>query len=144
MGLIEKKLALLLSGDLGKLVLRVSIAVLMLFHGFKKISGGIGGIKGLVVKGGFPEFLAYGVYVGEIIVPVLLILGLFTRLSAFVFAVTMGFAIAALAYSGRILAIDARTGGLMIELPLLYLLAALAVFFLGAGKYSLDSRLGQA
>ncbi len=143
MGLIEKKLALLLSGDLGKLVLRVSIAVLMLFHGFKKISGGIGGIKGLVVKGGFPEFLAYGVYVGEIIVPVLLILGLFTRLSAFVFAVTMGFAIA-LAYSGRMLAIDARTGGLMIELPLLYLLAALAVFFLGAGKYSLDSRLGQA
>ena len=143
MGVIEKKLAALLSADLGKLVLRVSIAVLMVFHGLKKMSAGISGIKALVVKGGFPEVLAYGVYVGEVIVPILLILGLFTRLSAFFFALTMGFVLA-LAYSGRIFAIDGRTGGLVAELPLLYLLAALAVFFLGAGKYSLDNKLGQA
>ncbi|MBE0495248.1 MAG: DoxX family protein [Campylobacterales bacterium] len=143
MGVIEKKLAVLLSADLGKLVLRVAIAVLMLFHGFKKISSGITGIKALVVKGGFPEILAYGVYVGELVVPILLILGLFTRLSAFFFAATMGFVLT-LAFSGRMFALDGRTGGLVAELPLLYLLCALAVFFLGAGKYSLDNKLGQA
>ena len=139
---IENKLAALLDENWGKLLLRVSLGALMLFHGFKKYSVGTAGIKGLIITAGFPEVLAYGVYVGEIIVPCLLILGLLTRFSALIFSFTMAFAIY-LVYSQGLFALDAKTGGLVIELPLLYLLGALSLSFLGAGKYSLDAKMAQ-
>ena len=48
-------------------LLRVTLAVLLLFHGWAKITGGIAGIEALVVKAGLPAFLAYGVFIGEVI-----------------------------------------------------------------------------
>ncbi|WP_333803733.1 DoxX family protein [Sulfurospirillum sp.] len=128
--------------DIASLVLRVSVSALMLFHGIAKFQGGIDGIKELVVSFGLPSLLAYGVYVGEILMPLLLILGLLTRVSSLIFGGTMLFAIA-LAHSEMLFAIDAETGGLMIELPLLYLIASIALFFLGAGKFSVDAKLKQ-
>ncbi len=128
--------------DIGKLILRLSTAGLMLFHGFHQYTKGIDGIKGLVVSSGLPEIVAYGVYLGEFIVPCLLILGLFTRFSAFIFGSTMLFALY-LAHSDMLFSIDPETGGLMTELPLLYLFAAVSLFFLGAGKYSLDAKMAQ-
>lgn len=139
---IENKLANVLDENIGKLLLRVSLGTLMLFHGITKFNSGIAGIKGLVSSAGFPEVLAYGSYVGEIIVPILLILGLMTRVSALVYSFTMAFAIY-LVHANDIFTINAKTGGLIIELPLLYLLAALALAFLGAGKYSLDGKIAQ-
>lgn len=135
---IENSLANLLSQDLGKLILRVSIAGLMLFHGIFKLFNGIDGIKFLTTKAGFPEFLAYGVYFGEILFPILIILGLYTRISAIFFAATMAFAIY-LAHGHEVFALD-KTGGPVIELALLYLLASVAILFLGAGKYSFDRK----
>lgn len=137
---IEKKLAKYLTEETGKLLLRLSVAILILFHGFKKFSYGISGVKALVLKAGLPEFLAYGVYMGELIIPFLLIIGLFTRISALILSVTMMTAIF-LAYSDKLLMLDAKTGGPLIELPLLYLLASLSIAFLGAGKYSLDRKI---
>jgi len=137
---IEKKLAKYLTEETGKLLLRLSVAILILFHGFKKFSYGISGVKALVLKAGLPEFLAYGVYMGELIIPFLLIIGLFTRISALILSVTMMAAIF-LAYSDKLLMLDAKTGGPLIELPLLYLLASLSIAFLGAGKYSLDRKI---
>lgn len=128
--------------DIASLVLRVSVSGLMLFHGIAKFQGGIDGIKEMVVSFGLPSMLAYGVYLGEIVMPVLLILGLLTRTSALIFGATMLFALA-LAHSDMLFAIDTETGGLMIELPLLYLIAAITLFFLGAGKFSLDAKLKQ-
>jgi len=137
---IEKKLAKYLTEETGKLLLRLSVAILILFHGFKKFSYGISGVKALVLKAGLPEFLAYGVYMGELIIPFLLLIGLFTRISALILSVTMMAAIF-LAYSDKLLMLDAKTGGPLIELPLLYLLASLSIAFLGAGKYSLDRKI---
>lgn len=136
----EQKLSSVLNEDIGKLILRLSIAVLMLFHGYKKYTFGIEGIKSLVIKAGLPEVLAYGVYVGEIIIPILLILGFRTRVCALLLSFTMVFAIF-LAHSEKLFLIDAKTGGLAIELPLLYLLSALSLFFIGGGKYSIDAKL---
>ena len=136
----EQKLSSVLNEDIGKLILRLSIAVLMLFHGYKKYIFGIEGIKTLVIKTGLPEVLAYGVYVGEIIIPILLILGFRTRVCALLLSFTMAFAIP-LAHSEKLFLIDAKTGGLAIELPLLYLLSALSLFFIGGGKYSIDAKL---
>lgn len=136
---IENFLSNILSADIGKLILRLMIGFLMLFHGYKKYMTGIDGIKGLVTKNGFPEMLAYGVYVGEIIIPILIILGLYTRISSAVLAFTMIFAIY-LAHSSQIFALNEHTGGLIIETPLLFLLSAIALMFMGAGQYSLDGK----
>jgi len=87
----ENKLACSLNEDIGKLILRLSIAGLMLFHGFAKLINGIDGIKGLVTNAGLPEFIAYGVYFGEIVFPILIIFGLFTRISSFLFCFNYGF-----------------------------------------------------
>ena len=52
MCIIENKLEEKLSGDIGKLILRISIAALMLFHGIHKALGDINGIKFLVDRKG--------------------------------------------------------------------------------------------
>ncbi|QKF81012.1 DoxX family protein [Halarcobacter ebronensis] len=134
---IEKFLASFLSEDIGKLLLRFMLGFLMLFHGLFKFQNGIEGIRRLVANSGFPEFVAYGVYVGEIIVPILLILGLYTRISSFIYAITMFFAIY-LAHSSSIFELNSKTGGVVVETPLLFLLGAVVLMFIGAGKYSVD------
>jgi len=135
---LENFLANVLKDDVGKLILRLTIAILMLFHGFHKLSG-IEGIKNSVTNSGLPEFLAYGVYLGEIIVPILIIVGLYTRICSFIFAMTMLFAIY-LVHSSHIFALNERTGALAIESPLIFMLVAIALMFLGAGKISLDEK----
>lgn len=137
---VEKQLGKYMTDESGKFLLRTSIAILMLFHGFKKLNYGISGVKALVLHAGLPEFLAYGVYMGELIIPFLLIAGLFTRFSALILSSTMGVAIY-LGFTDKLLMLDAKTGGPLIELPLLYLLVSLSIVFLGAGKYSFDRKL---
>ncbi|RXJ66198.1 GntR family transcriptional regulator [Halarcobacter ebronensis] len=134
----ENRLACVLNEDIGKLILRLSIAGIMLFHGFFKLFNGIDGIKYLVTQAGLPEFIAYGIYFGEIVFPILIIIGLFTRISSLFFALTMVFAIF-LAHSSDIFVLE-DTGGPAIELPLLYLLTSISIMFMGAGRYSLDAR----
>ncbi len=121
--------------DLGKLILRVAIGGLMLPHGFSKFGAdGIAGIQEMLVGKGLPEALGYGVYVGEIIAPLLMIVGYFTRPAATVLAVNMVVAIA-LAHSAQLLQMSEH-GGLQLEVQYLYLLGAIAVALLGAGRYS--------
>lgn len=134
----ENKLESLLCADIGKLILRISIAGLMLFHGFFKLQNGIVGIKGMVSAAGLPEVFAYGVFLGEVVFPILIILGFLTRISSLIMALTMVFAIF-LAYGGAIFTLGA-TGGPTIELPLFYLLVSISLMFLGAGKYSFDAK----
>jgi putative oxidoreductase len=136
---LENFLYRVLSDNVGKLILRLMLGVLMLFHGYKKYQSGIDGIKKLVVTNGLPEFLAYGVYIGEILVPILIIIGLYTRISSLIYALTMAVAIF-LAHSSHLFSLNAKTGGLIIETPLLFMLGAIALMFLGAGRYSIDKR----
>ena len=48
----------------------------------------------MLAKANLPEVLAYGVYIGEIVAPVLLIVGIWTRLAAALIAINMIFAVA--------------------------------------------------
>lgn len=123
--------------DIAKLLLRVSLGVLILFHGIHKVIHGIGGVKSLVVGAGLPEFLAYGVYVGELIAPIFIILGLYARVAAAVLAVNMFVAIY-LAY-GFSLTLS-KFGGLSWETPLLYLIMSVLVILLGSGRYAVNSK----
>jgi len=124
-----------LSPDLGLLILRVAVGGLMLLHGIHKAIHGVGFMKGMFASKGFPEFIAYGVYLGEIIAPVLLIFGIFSRTSALLIAGTMAVAIY-MAHSGDIFSLT-KNGGSAIELQLLFLLGSLTIVFTGGGKFSL-------
>lgn len=126
--------------DSGKLLLRVSVAGLMLFHGWAKLTGGVGGVQDMLSGAGLPSFLAYGVYVGELLVPLMMIVGLFTRIASLVFAFNMIVAIA-LGHAGELLSLN-QYGGWAIELPLLYLLGAVAVALMGPGRCAIPPFTG--
>lgn len=127
--------------DIGKLVLRLSIGILLLMHGLHKLTNGIGGISAMVQANGWPFWVAYGVFVGEIIAPVLLIVGLFTRVSALIVVVNMIIAIY-LAHSHQLLHLT-KNGGWLLELQGLYLFGALAIALLGAGRFSVGGAQGR-
>lgn len=131
---IEKCLAP--SDDTGKLILRLTVAILVFFHGWAKILAPeqVDFIGGLISNMGLPAFIAYGVYIGEVVAPLAMIVGYRTRIAAAVVAFTMVVAIL-LAHMGDIFALT-QFGGWAIELQMAYLMGAIAVFYLGAGKYA--------
>lgn len=124
--------------DLGILIIRLSIGVLMLLHGIFKLQNGAGGIENMVIAAGLPSFIAYGVYVGEVIAPIFIILGIGTRLAAAIFAGNCLVA-AFLAHAADITSLTA-TGGWAVELLGLYFFGALALVFTGGGKYAISNK----
>jgi putative oxidoreductase len=127
--------------DVAKLVLRISLGGMMLLHGIDKLHGGIAGLQRLVENKGLPGFVAYGVYVGEVVAPLFVIAGWKTRIAALVFAFNMLVAVL-LAHSGDIVRLG-RHGEWAIELQMLYMLGAVAIALLGAGKYSVSRGRGR-
>ncbi|MFU0880363.1 DoxX family protein [Kluyvera cryocrescens] len=121
--------------DFGKLLLRLVVGGLMLFHGLHKLIGGVDGISAMLVAKGLPGFIAYGVLVGEVVAPILLILGVLTRPAALVLAFTMIVAWLMVGL-GETVALE-KTGAWAIESLVYFFVAALAIAFIGAGKYSL-------
>src|SRR5690554_5612157 len=99
--------------DIARLLLRLVLGVLMLLHGWAKIRSGIGGIEAMLAMKGLPAFLAWGVYVGEVIAPLLLIAGIWTRVAAGVVLVNMLVAIA-LAHVAHLTELTS-TGGWRLE-----------------------------
>jgi len=124
------------SDDTGKLILRLTVGVLMLLHGIAKATNpeGAGGISGMLVAKGLPGFIAYGAYVGEILAPLMLILGVFSRIGGLLIVVNMLFAIL-LAHAHQILTMG-KMGGWALELQGFYLFCGFALYFLGSGKFA--------
>ncbi|WP_313620077.1 DoxX family protein [Achromobacter sp.] len=130
------------SDDTGKLILRLTLGILILLHGLAKLmGGGVGGISGMLSSHGLPGFLAYGVYVGEIIAPVLLIIGVYARLGGLIVAINMVVAIL-LAHSSQIGGLN-NQGGWALELQGMFLFAGVAIAFMGAGRFSLAGTGGR-
>ena len=127
--------------DAGKLVLRVAVGLLVLLHGIFKLSAGVGFIGGMLAKAGLPGGLAYLVYVGEIVAPLLMIAGAFTRGAAAVVVINMLVAFG-LVHMADLFALG-KQGGWALELQGLYLFGALAVVLLGAGRFSVGGRNGR-
>lgn len=126
---------------LGKLVLRLSLGILLLLHGIAKLKGGVSGIEGMVASHGLPAFFAWAVYIGEVVAPLLLIIGMFTRLAGLLVVVNMAAAIA-LVHTGQLFNLG-QSGGWQLELQGMYLFGGLAIAFLGAGSYSVKGRGGK-
>lgn len=124
--------------DLGKLVVRLMVSVLLLFHGVHKImhfSGTVGWLSAQLASHGLPEFIAYGVYIGEVLGPLMVLAGIFTRVGGLFIVVNMLFAIG-LVHMDKLLALT-DTGAWAIQLDLFFLLSGLAVMFLGSGRYAI-------
>ena len=127
--------------DLGKLLLRVTLALLLLFHGVAKLVGGVGFITGMLEQRGLPGAIGYLVYVGEVIAPLLILLGVWTRAAALVVAGNMIVAVL-LVHTAEFFTMS-KTGGWALELQGMFFFAALAVALLGAGRYSVGGRAGK-
>lgn len=127
--------------DLGKLVLRATLAILMLFHGVSKLITGVDPIMGMLAKAGLPSGLAFLVYVGEVIAPLMILFGIWARLGAVIVAINMIVAVA-LAHGAQLFTLG-KTGGWALELQGFYFFTALAVALLGAGRYSMGGVAGR-
>lgn len=121
------------SFSIGTLLLRLGFGGLMLTHGIPKLLEFIGGNLEIV---GDPLGLgalitSVLVIIGEVISPLLVIIGYKVRLSTLPTAITMGVA-AFMIHGADPLAKK--------EMALLYLIGYLAIAFIGAGKYSVSKK----
>nr|WP_298789751.1 DoxX family protein [uncultured Allomuricauda sp.] len=124
--------------DIGILILRILVAGLLMFHGFGNLLNGYTFIKDVMVQSGLPEFLSYGAFLGEIVAPVLIIIGYKERLSSLFVVLTM-FAAILTTHAAEVFALN-QFGGWAIELQAFYLFGALAIFFTGGGRYVLADK----
>ena len=127
--------------DIGKLLLRLTVGVLLLFHGISKVQHGIGWMAGMLQSNHLPAFIGYGVYIGEVVAPILVILGILARPAALVVAFDLLMAIV-LVQRGKFFTLS-QSGGWFVELELLYMLGAIAIFFLGSGRYGISRGRGR-
>ncbi|CAN7248639.1 DoxX family protein [Variovorax sp. LjRoot290] len=128
--------------DAGKFLLRASIALLVLLHGINKLTSGPGFVIGALERAGLPGGIGYGVYVGEVLAPLLMLAGFWTRAAAGIVAFNMVVAIGLVHMSG-LFALAKQGGGWALELQGLYLAGALAVALLGAGRLSVGGATGR-
>ncbi len=127
--------------NLGKLVVRVTVGGLLLFHGVSKLSHGVAWMAGPLHAYHLPFFIAYGVYIGEVVAPILVFFGILTRLSGLVISFDLLMAFVLVSHA-RFLTLG-PAGGWGLELDAFYFLSGVAVFLLGAGKFSLAGANGK-
>lgn len=119
-------------------ILRLTFGGLMLFHGFSKLIHGVDGIGSMLTEKGLPSFISYGVIVGEVVAPLLMIVGFRTKIASMIFAFTMLVAIL-LAHSEDVFSLS-KHGSWAIELQGIYFFGAVALSLTGAGKYAISTR----
>jgi len=127
--------------DAATMLLRVVLGALILCHGIDKVVHGLGFVFGALAAAGLPSTLAYLCYAGEVVAPVLLIVGWWTRGAAVVVAVNMIAAIL-LVHTGQLLSLEPY-GGWVVELQALFLVNAVVVALLGAGRFSVGGIAGR-
>ena len=121
--------------DLGKLILRIAVGGLLLLHGISKLRHGIGGIEKGVLDHGLPHAVGYLVYVGEVLAPLFVLAGLFTRPAALIISINMAVAVW-LSHTGTLFQLG-HGGGYALELQAFYFLGGLAIALIGTGRYAL-------
>lgn len=130
--------------DLGLLLIRLIIGLLMAFYGYEKLihfnemAASDFWMKNVSFLG-FSSKIALGLTVfAELVCSLLLILGLFTRISLFFLAFCMGW-IFLVVFPFSIL--DKGENGYQFNDAFIYFAIYLGLFFTGPGRYSLDAKL---
>lgn len=119
------------------LILRIAIGVIFIVHGYGKLFGGAPGMPaftGMVAGLGFPmpAFFAYAAALSEFLGGIALLLGIGTRIASVLIMIVM---------------VVAFMGVKQFSLPkgdpdVALFAIALAIYFMGPGKYSLAAKLG--
>jgi putative oxidoreductase len=109
----------------------------VLLHGASKIlhPQAIEAISGHLSDIGLPVALVYGVYIGEIVAPLMLIFGVFSRVAGVLVSVNMVFALL-LVHRAQLLELTSH-GGWQLELQWMYLACGLVIAFIGGGRFAL-------
>lgn len=129
------------------ILLRLSLAIVIFPHGAQKALGWFGGYGFSATVGyfsdtlGIPALLAVLVIAAELLGPIALALGLFTRVAAFGIAAVMSGAVFFHLDHGFFMNWSGAQAGEGFEYHLLAIALALAVLVKGAGPVSVDRRL---
>ena len=126
--------------DAALLILRLVLGLLVLLHGVNKLPPPPEFLFPALSERGLPSVLAYGVYLGEIVGPILIIVGVWTRLGALLIVANMVVAVL-MAHFGDLFALNKQVG-YELELQAMYLFTAVALALTGAGRYSIGGRYG--
>jgi len=107
--------------------LSFGLGVLLLFHGMDKVMHGTEFIEKMLVglKVPYSEYVQYGVYIGEVVAPILLIFGQYMRVSGAIVAFNM--LVAIFLVNKNTLFTLGEHGAWSIELPMLYLVAGVTL-----------------
>ena len=116
--------------------LSIGLGILLLFHGVDKVMNGTLFIEkmlgGLNVP--YSQYVAYAVYIGEVVAPLLLIFGKYIRISGAIIAINM--AVAIFLVHQKDIATLGEHGAWSIEVPMLYLVAGVTLAFWKIDKKS--------
>lgn len=119
--------------DLGLLILRVGLSVMLLTHGIPKFMDFIGGNMAIVgdpIKlGGLITSIL--VLIAEVVAPILVLIGLKTRMASIPVIITMAVAF---------FMIHGNDPFHVKEKAMLFLVGFLAIAIMGAGKISMDRK----
>lgn len=121
--------------DLARLLARLTIGGLLLFHGAHFLRGDRQ-IFQIFKQNGLPENLGYGAIACEVVAPICAILGIYARIAGLVMA---GFLVAGIAlfHRGHLFMLSEKRDSYYLELQLFFLNGGLMVALLGAGRFSL-------
>ena len=135
--------------DLGLLLLRVAVGVLLIGHGLQKVFGwwggpGLGGFRDSLNEWGFQhaDILTYVAAGGQIAAGVLLVLGLFTPIAA---AGALAYLVTALLVEVATARDEARLSGFLTDghqYQLILVCEVAAIILIGPGRYGLDADRG--
>ncbi|GAA1391969.1 DoxX family protein [Luteococcus peritonei] len=125
-------------GSLGLFLLRLVTGAIMGIHGFQKLTD-MGATTSFFSSLGLPyaNYLAWATGIGEVLAAVALVFGVLTRLAGLGTAIIAIGALALVKW-GKQNPFQSGQPGFTGELELLLAAVGLALFFLGAGRWSID------
>jgi putative oxidoreductase len=124
-----------LNPDLALLILRVVLGIIMIYHGWSKVTdlgGTIEGMTGMGVPA--PAVAAIFATVAEFVGGLLMLVGAFTDIAGLMFAIDM---LGAITFVHAKNGFSVAKGG--IEWPLVLAAAALAIALAGPGRYAVGT-----
>lgn len=121
--------------DLGKLVARLTVGILMLFHGWNYLRGDRQ-IFEIVKSHGLPEAVGYLAVIGLVIAPLCAILGIYTRIAGALIALFLVCGIL-LFHMGHLFMLAPKRDAYYLETQVFFLMGGLVVALLGAGRFGL-------
>lgn len=119
--------------EVGALIVRVALGIILGVHGLIKFQDGIGNTVGWFESINLPGFLAYGVAGLELVGGLMLIIGLGTRIVASLFVLLMAGAIITVKFSVGFV------NGYELDLALMAMAALLAIA--GSQLFAVDRRM---